>query len=37
MDGWFDRSDPNLICLIYHHTFEELVESENPIEVDTTE
>jgi hypothetical protein len=32
MDGWFDRSDPKMVCLIWHHNFVELVESENPQE-----
>jgi hypothetical protein len=34
MDGWFDRSDPTMICLIWHHNFVKLVERENPQEED---
>ena len=30
LDGWFDRSDPKMIHLMYHHTFVEMVENENP-------
>lgn len=30
LDGWFDRSDPDLIRLAYHHSIVELIEIENP-------
>lgn len=30
MDGWFDRSNPDLICLARHHDFIAMVETENP-------
>lgn len=33
MDGWFDRSNPDLICLIRHHDFVRMVETENPDEL----
>lgn len=37
MDGWFDRTNPGMICLAYHHTFVEMIEKENPVtEIDIT-
>jgi len=29
MDGWFDRSNPDIICLAYHHDMAALIEKEN--------
>lgn len=30
MDGWFDYSNPDLICLARHHDIVTMIESENP-------